>query len=256
MPVNALVLDKNLFPYTKLLPQPRHRLFCIHHAGSSAAAFRPWVAALAPHGIEVWALQLPGRENRRSEPAFEHIRDAASICTKSLNAALEVPYTLLGHSLGGKIAFAVAQQLAAASAPAPDRLVLSGSRSLQFEQNDQMLRPNLSREDMLVALKLLGGTPPELLKDPDYINFMLPLLRTDLRLNATAVENPGGAIDIPMVVFGGVDDPHVLRTHLDGWESWTNAEFQLHMLPGGHFFLFDEYNDMPARIAQLVNSSS
>ena len=43
------------------------RLFCFHYAGASASIFRSWDEAM-PDGIEVVAVQLPGREYRLDEP--------------------------------------------------------------------------------------------------------------------------------------------------------------------------------------------
>jgi medium-chain acyl-[acyl-carrier-protein] hydrolase len=40
-----------------------------------------------------------------------------------------------------------------------------------------------------------------------------------------------------MVVYGGVDDPHVLEPELAVWRQQTTGEFLLRMLPGDHFFI-------------------
>src|SRR5690349_1583466 len=50
-------------------PQARFRLFCFPYAGGGASLFRNWANRL-PGEIEVCAVQLPGREDRLTEPAF------------------------------------------------------------------------------------------------------------------------------------------------------------------------------------------
>jgi surfactin synthase thioesterase subunit len=44
-------------------------LFCFPHAGGAGSYFHPWPAGLAP-GIEVLAVQYPGREDRAAEPCL------------------------------------------------------------------------------------------------------------------------------------------------------------------------------------------
>ncbi|NEQ98651.1 MAG: putative thioesterase, partial [Cyanothece sp. SIO2G6] len=48
-------------------PQPKLSLFCFSPAGAGATFFRQW-PALLPHGINLWAIRLPGRETRLREP--------------------------------------------------------------------------------------------------------------------------------------------------------------------------------------------
>lgn len=246
--------DKRWFPYIKPLAQPRHRLFCMHHAGGSAAAFRPWVGALERYGIEVWALQLPGRENRWGERPFDDMTAAVQSCVETLVPHLDIPYTLLGHSVGAKLAFAVAQALAANAAPAARRLVLSAARAPQFQNDEQFIRHDLPRAELLDAIERLGGTPPQLLEHPEFLDLLLPVLRADLKLIETGQALTPRPVDVPVSVFGGLEDRDVTYDQLHGWLSWTRAPGEVHQLPGGHFFLFAPENRVPERIARLVAS--
>lgn len=243
---------KRWFPYAKRIAQPRHRLFCMHHAGGSASAFRPWTEPLGRRGVEVWALQLPGRENRWGERLFEDMAVAARSCAAALAPHLDVPYTLLGHSVGAKLAFAVAQALAGTAAPAPACLVVSAARAPQFQRADQFIRHDLPRDELLDALGRLGGTPPQLLEHPDFLDLMLPVLRADLRLNESSAVLGARQLEVPVHVFGGLDDPDVTREQLAAWLAWTRASGEVQQLPGGHFFLFAQESRMPERIADLV----
>lgn len=242
------------FPYVKLLSQPRHRLFCMHHAGGSAAAFRAWAEPLGRHGIEVWALQLPGRENRWRERPFEDLATAVQACVGALVPHLDTPYAILGHSVGAKLAFAVAQALADATAPAAGHLVLSAARAPQFQREDRFIRHDLPRDELLAALERLGGTPPQLLDRPDFLDLLLPVLRADLRLNETAQSHPPRQLAVPVSVFGGLDDRDVTHEHLRAWLSWTRAPGEVQQLPGGHFYLYAPESRMPERIARLIAS--
>ena len=52
------------------------RLSCFHYAGASASIFRSWDEAM-PDGIEVVAVQLPGREYRLDESLLTDLQGIA-----------------------------------------------------------------------------------------------------------------------------------------------------------------------------------
>jgi surfactin synthase thioesterase subunit len=45
------------------------------------------------------------------------------------------------------------------------------------------------------------------------------------------------ALDQPMTVFGGLEDQIVNRDDLAAWQDVTKQTIDLHMMPGGHFFI-------------------
>src|SRR6478736_8822895 len=59
------------------------RLFCFHYAGASASIFRSWDEAM-PDGIEVVAVQLPGREYRLDEALLTDAHEIARLITEIL----------------------------------------------------------------------------------------------------------------------------------------------------------------------------
>ena len=61
-------------PYRQPQPQPRLRLFGFPFAGGAASCFHPLRAALPP-GVELCAVQLPGRERRLAEPTIRALQE-------------------------------------------------------------------------------------------------------------------------------------------------------------------------------------
>src|SRR5688572_28408903 len=128
-------------PTTKWIMRPRPdpsaplRLFCLPYAGGGAAAYRPWVRALA--GVaEVVPLLLPGRESRFAEPAADRVDALVPGLVDGLapelaaDAADPRPYAVFGHSMGALIAFELCRALrdavGARSSALPSLLVVSG----------------------------------------------------------------------------------------------------------------------------------
>ncbi|MEI6181531.1 MAG: thioesterase domain-containing protein, partial [Chloroflexales bacterium] len=91
-------------------PQARLRLFCLPYAGGTASIFRTWPTSVSP-SIEVWAIQLPGRETRFHEPRLTRLDELSAILVDVISPHLNLPYAIFGHSMGALIGFALARRL-------------------------------------------------------------------------------------------------------------------------------------------------
>src|SRR3954454_11305125 len=132
------------------LPRPgaRLRLLLIPHAGGGASAFRGWAEALPPE-VEVCPVQLPGRENRMREPAFDRLPPLVEALAGALERWRDLPYAVLGHSNGALIGFELARHARRTGAPGPVHLFASGRRAphVPSRQRDVYRLP----QDELVA---------------------------------------------------------------------------------------------------------
>ena len=111
------------------------RLFCFPHAGGGASVFRFWTTELAP-GIEVYPIQLPGREGRWLEPPLTRISALVPALSEALRPLLQPPYAFFGHSMGAFVAFELARQLRRENRPGPATLIVSAARAPQIPDPD------------------------------------------------------------------------------------------------------------------------
>src|SRR5262249_36980729 len=110
------------------------RLFCLPYAGAGASIFRSWSAQL-PTQIEVCPVQLPGREERLSEAAFERMEPLIEELSTALNTYVDRPFAFFGHSMGALIAFELARRLQEDRGLCPKRLIVSGRRAPALHRN-------------------------------------------------------------------------------------------------------------------------
>src|SRR5262245_12321516 len=82
---------------------PKMRLFCFPYAGGAAGVFASW-SALLPEWIDVWALQMPGRENRLREPPLRSTTAIVEGVMSVPDCFDDLPYALFGYSLGAVVA--------------------------------------------------------------------------------------------------------------------------------------------------------
>jgi medium-chain acyl-[acyl-carrier-protein] hydrolase len=138
--------------------------------------------------------------------------------------------------MGALIGFELARALRAAGEPGPVHLIVSGFRAPHLPDRHPAVH-ELPDDELVARLRRLGGTPPEVLREPELLELMLPLLRADLGICETYRYEAGEPLDCSLTAFGGVEDREVNREELSAWESHGRGPFALHMFPGGHFFL-------------------
>lgn len=214
-------------------PDARTRLICFPHAGGSATFFFPVSRALSP-GVDVLAVQYPGRQDRRAEPCVDDVRELADLVVDELHAWLDRPVTLFGHSLGATLAFEVALRLRE-DGVTPLGLFASGRRAPSRYRDE---RVHLADDDGLVAdLKRLSGTDSQILDDDEVLRMVLPATRSDYRAAETYRYVPGPRLDCPVVALVGDDDSQVTIDEARAWGEHTTATFELKVFTGGHFYL-------------------
>ena len=220
-------------------PGARLRLFCFPFAGGGARTFGAWAADLPPElerDVELWAVNLPGREATLADAKFTDLGSLVEALRPQIIPFLRAPFAFFGHSMGALIEFELARSLRTEGLDGPVHLVVSAFRAPHLPDPHEAIH-DLPDADLVLRLRKLGGTPPEVLREPELMELMLPLLRADLSICETYVHQHGEPLDCSLTAFGGAGDPEVSREELEGWQSHFRGPFELHIFPGGHFFL-------------------
>ena len=106
-------------------PGAQVQLVCLPFAGGGAWAFRSWPALLPPE-IDVLAVQPPGREGRIAEVPLRDLYALVENVANGIDALLDTPYALFGHSMGALAAFELCRELRRRGRPGPTHLMVSG----------------------------------------------------------------------------------------------------------------------------------
>lgn len=229
-------------------PQARLRLICLPYAGGTASIYRSWSDLLPPQ-IELWAIQLPGRETRLRETPATSMNALVPLLADVLAPHLDRPWAIFGHSLGGLISFALAQYLRQQTNRTPVHHFVSGCPAPQLPLRHPP-RHGLPDAEFMSELAILGGTPPEILAHPELMQLMLPILRADFALFEQYSYQPAAPFAWPLTALGGLSDPETNREELQGWQMHTSATFTLRMYPGDHFFINTGRNLVLQSVAQ------
>jgi medium-chain acyl-[acyl-carrier-protein] hydrolase len=229
----------------------RVRLVCIPYAGGASRIFQRW-AELLPAGVDLWAVEAPGRGSRIREPPFETIGAVVDEVLAALEPELALPVAVFGHSMGALIGFELVRALRRHDLPQPVELFVSGHQAPQLPPTEPSTR-DLSDADFVERLRRLGGTPEVALEHPELMNVFLPLLRADF----AAVERYEYRTEAPVAcgisAFGGRSDQLVRREQLEAWRVHTVGRFAVHLLAGGHFFLQHSAPTLLASITERLD---
>jgi surfactin synthase thioesterase subunit len=186
---------------------------------------------------------------RMDEPLMTDPHLLADKLAGELRAALDGPYALFGHSLGALVAFEVAHCLLDRGAHPALVLFASGTEAPSV-RDDSKWREPLSDEALLAELRDMKGTPDEALSNPEIMQVILPVLRSDFLMCGAYTYRHGRRLPCAIHVLGGLDDDTV-SSPLEAWRGETAASFDLDMVPGGHFFIHSRQHE----VLDLISSS-
>jgi medium-chain acyl-[acyl-carrier-protein] hydrolase len=216
-------------------PNAEFRLFIFPYAGGSPAAFSKWTI----ENIECWIAHYPGRGARHSKPLIKNIPSLVEQFSQAIHPLWDKPFAFFGHSMGALIAFELIRAMRKNNLPQPKLLFVSACGAPHIPDPHPPIH-TLPDDGFLAALKKLNGVPSELVRQPEAMQLLLPIVCADFEAIETYQHTSDHPLDIPIVAIGGSNDPRVSWERLEGWSAQTNTGFKSHYFDGGHFFIHTE----------------
>ncbi|WP_430458355.1 thioesterase II family protein [Rheinheimera sp.] len=219
-----------------------------HYAGGNSRIFTPWLQAL-PASFNLLAVQLPGRDERRHEPLPQDLRQLARECAGALKLC-PGELLLFGHSMGALLAFETALQLQALGKPVR-HLLLSARPAPQLPVRSR--RSHLTNDMLTDELRRLGGTPQELLQNPQLLALVLPVLRADYAmLENYHYQSHPAARQLSATLLAGRQDRLVSPFEITAWRQVLANDTPLRQFDGDHFYLHQQVSALCQLCAELL----
>ena len=211
------------------------RLFCIPYAGGSASIYDEW-ARTAPDWLQICPIELPGRGWLRREPLFESLNELAKAITSAIYPYTNTPYAIFGHSMGALLAYEIASSLESVGRHLLQKLFVSGSRA-PFLPRKRPPVSHLSDVEFLDLIRQMRGTPEEVLTHLEFMDILLPILRSDF-VNCDQYRfTLRPSLHVPITTLNGEQDNDIPENDVQLWSRLTIGRFQSFTFPGGHFFI-------------------
>ncbi|MFE6924319.1 thioesterase II family protein [Nocardia sp. NPDC057663] len=228
-------------------PAAHRRLVCFPPGGGSATAYRELAKHLGP-GIDVTAVQYPGRQDRLGDPVITEMHALADRIAEDVLRRSGAARVLFGHSMGATVAYETARRLAAAGRPAAG-LIVSGRPAPAVVETGRLHRA--SDAALIDDLERLAADPAPvrlLRTEPGLADLVLPAVRADYQAVETYRHQPGPALTCPVVALVSTEDPTTTIDQAEQWRTVTEGPFSMRTFPGGHFYL----DEQPAAVAQEI----
>lgn len=237
----------------RLNPNARMRLFCLPYAGGGASVYRSWQGSFAD-GIEVCCVQLPGRENRLAEPLFTRMGPLVEAMAEALVSALDRPFALFGHSMGGLIAYELAKLLLRRHGMTPVHLFVSACRAPEVPDTIQW--HGLSDQELMAELRKVPGFPGEVLEHAELMELLLPIIRADSAVTETYEYGQAEPLEYPLTAFASERDEVIPRSAIEPWRNHTRAAFDLKLVDGHHLFIQQQSQQMIRTILEKLRGKA
>lgn len=218
-------------------PEATLRLFLFPHAGSGASIYNQW-PGLLPRNVAHQCVQLPGRQDRRSEETFTEMEPLIEALRGAIDAELDDrPYAFFGHCMGAQLAYRLALMIEQDGGNGPAIVGASGWAPEGF-LTPTLEQANMPEDQLLGWIKNLGSVPKEIMDDPGAMAMIIPAMRADLAVVASYVDD-GAALRCPVVTYSGNSDQLMTPGAMGSWSTRTaqymgNSEFH-----GDHFYIND-----------------
>lgn len=207
-------------------------LLCFPYAGAGASVYYRWKEYFG-NKVMIYAIQLPGRENRISEPMYASVDEIMPDLLEAVGEIVKEKYILFGHSMGAKIAYELEKRLEQSGIYAR-HLIVSGSRPPHIPEPNPIC--NLPKREFIRELTRFAGTPKEILGNEEMMNFFIPLLRADFEMDEKYLRKNKVKLECSINAFCGENDTEATETDMQEWGEYT-SDFALEVFAGDHFFI-------------------
>ncbi|HTZ45366.1 MAG TPA: thioesterase domain-containing protein [Jatrophihabitans sp.] len=234
--------------------RPRLRLFCLPYAGGNAGAFETWRTGLSS-GVELCALQYPGRRERLAEQPLRRMTQLVQALESVLAPHLEPAYAVYGDCLGAYVGYELVRRLCLRGHRAPARLVVSSAVAPHVAEP----QPDYAAMDdasFVAEVAALGTLPAAAAAHPELMATALPSARADFELGRSYRFRGQDRLAVPITVVVGDEDPYLSADGVAAWAELTTEPVQVVTVPGGHDLLARAEPRLRAEVQAAVGAAA
>lgn len=223
----------------------KEKIFCFPYAGGSSTLYEGSFHGLK-NTFDVIAVDYSGHGTKFGMPLNETMDALVEEVYQEVTGQLsrEESYCLFGYSLGSIVAYEVACRLRENGYRTPRTLFLCSMEAPHKIPREAWIH-QLSDDDFLKEMVRNGGIDEELAADPLLVQAFLPIIRMDFQVYELFEGTSHPILDTDAVILYSKED--IREEDIHHWDGlFAHVEYLIY--PGGHFFIYDKYNEVVQEI--------
>lgn len=220
------------------------QLFLLPFAGGNSLSFMKLIRTL-DSSIDAVTVEYPGRLSRHNEPFIETYDAFLDDVVKYIqeNKRKDIPFAILGYSLGTTLAFDICSKELLGEKPAYAFFCAEGSL---LAQNLARKYGKLSDEEFKDKMLMLGGFDQRIFGNEKEKAKYLNLIKKDFNILEQFVYTDGKVPCDASVIYS-MDDTTCIQ--MEDWSELIDGKVDYYRIGGGHFFVKKHYRET----AEIIN---
>lgn len=229
-------------------------LFCLTFAGGNKYSYRLF-SEKAPSFLNIITLEYPGRGSRMKEKLISDLNLLIDDLYDQVKDKLGTDrYAFYGHSMGGLAAYLLTLKLLKTNDKQPEHLFITGTTGPSAPSRLENPRHLLAKPEFINAVRELGGMPDEILESEELLEYLEPILRNDFKAIETYKYQDNTPLNLPFTVITGISED-IKTDDILLWQRETSLKVDFKQLPGRHFFILEQSDQILKVIAKKLYHS-
>jgi surfactin synthase thioesterase subunit len=204
-----------------------------------------------PSNFILKTVEYPGRGARIGENCLSDIVSISNdVLEQVKNDIQENRYIIYGHSMGALVGYELAKEIIRNNYRAPSCLFFTGSAGPSIPEDNPI--SDYETERFWKEISDFGGLPIEVFSNDEFLNFYEPILRSDISaIERYQYERLTTPFKIPIHVIAGSEELDITTQTLASWQAETLLPLDTKILPGDHFFIFNNPSSIVLEIRRI-----
>lgn len=211
------------------------QMFCIPYAGGSSSFYNILPPALS-NRYEIIPIEVSGHGMRIDEPLFSDMhRIVMDVYQQIETRRKNVPFVLLGYSMGTDICYELAHLMFEKEKVMPNGMFLFANTP-PHDVSVDCYQDTWSEQEFIDVLVGYGGLTREVLENKEFRELFLPILRNDFKAEKNyQMSVYSRKISCDAIVFFCEDDNE--SGCMLEWSNYFDGKCKFHKIAGNHFFI-------------------
>ena len=137
----------------------------------------------------------------------------------------------------------------------PKALIVAATRPPHLMYRDKIL-DDMTKDELMEETASWGQMDEEIMNNEELYEIVSDIMYADVQMFSKYKRDyQDEKLDIPVLAMSGDDDFEAPAEDMKEWKNYTNGSFEFYSFSGGHFFAFDNCENVKNLIKEYVEKS-